>query len=69
MAYQKAVIARGWTPHDTAAKAKQENLMTHTYVKALRQLAPDMGAYINEVRNVYLRCFNYLLHVDNILII
>jgi hypothetical protein len=38
-----------WTPFDAAAKAKQENLMTNTYVAALRKLAPDMGAYVNEV--------------------
>jgi hypothetical protein len=30
-------------------QAQQENLLTNVYVEALRQLAPDMGAYQNEV--------------------
>jgi hypothetical protein len=38
-----------WKPFDAAEKAKQEDLLTNTYVEALRKLAPDMGAYINEV--------------------
>lgn len=29
-------------------KAEQQDLLTHTYVEALRELAPDTGAYINE---------------------
>jgi hypothetical protein len=44
------VIGRGWTPFDSAAKAREEELMTYTYVEALRRLAPNMGAYVNEVR-------------------
>jgi hypothetical protein len=39
-----------WSPLDTAAKLKQQNLLTNTYVGALRELAPGSGAYINEVR-------------------
>lgn len=38
-----------WDPFDNAAKAEQENLLTNTYDAALRKLAPDMGAYMNEV--------------------
>jgi hypothetical protein len=44
-----AVIGVGWAPFDTAAKQQQENLLTNTYVAALRKLAPNMGAYVNEV--------------------
>lgn len=43
------VVGVGWAPFDTVGKAQQENLLTNTYVEAFRQLAPDMGAYINEV--------------------
>jgi hypothetical protein len=38
-----------WPPLDQAQKIEQQNLMTNTYVKALRVLAPDTGAYVNEV--------------------
>jgi hypothetical protein len=38
-----------WPPLDEAEKLEQQNLITNTYVKALRVLAPDTGAYINEV--------------------
>jgi hypothetical protein len=31
------------------AKFSQQNLLTNVYVEALRQIAPDMGAYVNEV--------------------
>ena len=43
------VVGVRWNPFDAVGKATQENLLTNTYVEALRQLAPDMGAYINEV--------------------
>lgn len=43
------VVGVSWAPFDTVDKAKKEDLLTNTWVKALRQLAPDMGAYINEV--------------------
>ena len=46
----------GWAAFDTAGKLQQENLLTNTYVAALRKLAPNMGAYINEVC-VLLRSF------------
>ena len=39
-----------WQPFDIAGKAKQEDLLANTRVAALRKLAPDTGAYINEVR-------------------
>jgi hypothetical protein len=42
-------VGVGWAPFDTAAKLQQENLLTNTYVAALRKLAPNMGAYVNEV--------------------
>jgi hypothetical protein len=37
-----------WPDLNPAAQAEQENLQTNTYVAALRELAPDMGAYLNE---------------------
>jgi len=37
-----------WPALDPAAQAEQENLLTNTYVAAMRELAPDMGAYQNE---------------------
>jgi hypothetical protein len=37
-----------WNPFDTAEKARQEKLNTYTYTEALRKLAPDSGAYVNE---------------------
>lgn len=37
-----------WDYNDVVGKAEQENLLTNTYVKALRDLAPDTGAYVNE---------------------
>jgi hypothetical protein len=30
-------------------QAQKENLLTNIYIEALSQLAPDMGAYQNEV--------------------
>lgn len=42
------VTGVSWPPLDTAAKVKQQNLLTNTYLKALRELEPDTGAYINE---------------------
>ena len=39
-----------WLPLNATARLKQQNMLTNTYVKALRELAPDTGAYINEVR-------------------
>jgi hypothetical protein len=51
-AWRKALVhttvAVGWQPFDAATKAKEEDLLTNTYVAALRRLAPDMGAYVNE---------------------
>ncbi|KAH6684650.1 hypothetical protein B0J14DRAFT_527517 [Halenospora varia] len=44
-----AVLAVDWPPFDVAEKAKQESLLTNSYVKALRDLTPNMGAYVNEV--------------------
>jgi hypothetical protein len=49
MVIMETVLSRGWSPLDAAEKAKQEDLMTNTYVAALRRLAPDVGAYVNEV--------------------
>ncbi len=39
-----------WQPFDYAQKDKQTDLLNNVYVEALRQLAPDTGAYVNEVR-------------------
>jgi hypothetical protein len=38
-----------WPALDESAKTTQIGLMNSTYVEALRKLAPDMGAYVNEV--------------------
>lgn len=43
------VVGVSWAPFDVIGKAKQEGLLTNTYVEAFRRLAPDMGAYVNEV--------------------
>jgi hypothetical protein len=48
-----AVLGVEWAPFDEAGKVKQEDLLTNTYVEALRQLAPDMGAYVNEVCPIF----------------
>jgi hypothetical protein len=45
----KVVIGVGWAPFDEAEKAKQIDLLNNVYTEALRKLAPDMGAYVNEV--------------------
>lgn len=45
----KIVLTVGWQPFDEKAKEEQETLLNGTYTEALRKLAPDMGAYINEV--------------------
>jgi hypothetical protein len=37
-----------WPSRDTVAEAVQKNLLTNVYVEALRVLAPDTGAYVNE---------------------
>lgn len=42
-----------WPPLMPAVKLEQQNLMTNTYVEALRVLAPDTGAYVNEVLPVF----------------
>jgi hypothetical protein len=34
---------------DTVEKEKQLDLNTNVYTEALRKIAPDTGAYINEV--------------------
>ncbi|TVY19635.1 FAD-linked oxidoreductase ZEB1 [Lachnellula arida] len=47
-AYVHTVVGAYWEPFDLAEKAKQEDLLTNTYVEAWRKLAPDTGAYVNE---------------------
>ncbi|KAH8600686.1 hypothetical protein B0O99DRAFT_589582 [Bisporella sp. PMI_857] len=47
-AYVHALSGGRWTPFDYAKKAEVENKLTNVWGKALRELAPDMGAYINE---------------------
>ncbi|RFU32605.1 hypothetical protein B7463_g3715, partial [Scytalidium lignicola] len=42
------VIGVSWTPQNETEKAQQQNLLTNTYVKALRDLAPNTGSYVNE---------------------
>jgi hypothetical protein len=43
-----ALLGVSWTPLNETEKAEQLNLLTNTYVKALVDLAPNSGAYINE---------------------
>jgi hypothetical protein len=43
------VVTVSWPPFDAVKKAAQENKPTNVLVDAWRELAPDMGAYINEV--------------------
>jgi len=38
-----------WPPLEPAVRLEEQNLMTNTYTEALRVLAPDTGAYVNEV--------------------
>ncbi|KAI9775942.1 MAG: hypothetical protein M1835_005659 [Candelina submexicana] len=37
-----------WNPHNDTLKSEQTELLTNTYVKELRDLAPDSGCYLNE---------------------
>jgi hypothetical protein len=53
----KVVIGVGWAPFDEAEKAKQTDLLNNVYTEALRKLAPDMGAYVNEV-GLPSKCWN-----------
>ena len=43
-----------WAHFDAAGKAEQENLLTNTYVKALSDPAPYMGAYLNLASSIVL---------------
>lgn len=38
-----------WQPFDKAGEKEQTDLLNDVYIEALRQLAPDTGAYVNEV--------------------
>jgi hypothetical protein len=49
--HHHAVLGVAWQPFNTAERSEQQNILTNTYVDALRKLAPDMGAYLNEVHN------------------
>lgn len=44
-----------WAPFDSAGQAAQRDKLTNVWVEALRKLAPDTGAYINEV--FFVMCF------------
>jgi hypothetical protein len=46
---QEIVLGVQWEPFNNAQKAQQTDLLDNVYIEALRQLAPDMGAYVNEV--------------------
>ena len=43
-------IPVSWPPLDNTAEKKQRHLLTDVYMEALRELAPDTGSYLNEVR-------------------
>ncbi|KFZ14095.1 hypothetical protein V502_06248 [Pseudogymnoascus sp. VKM F-4520 (FW-2644)] len=47
-AYVHTVVSSGWDPLDAAGREKQLDLNTNVYTEALRKIAPDTGAYINE---------------------
>lgn len=48
--YVHNIVARGWAPgSDEATIAAVHNDITYTKVQALKTLAPDTGAYMNEV--------------------
>jgi len=53
------VTGGGWPPFDQAKKAEVENQITNIWGKAYRELAPDMGAYINEVYCRPVTCLKY----------
>lgn len=43
------MIGARWNPFDAAEEEKQKALLTDVYVEGLRRMAPDSGAYVNEV--------------------
>jgi len=43
------VIGARWNSLDAAEEKKQKALLTDVYVEGLRRMAPDSGAYVNEV--------------------
>lgn len=45
----RSVVGVSWAPFDAAGQATQRDKLTNVWVEALRKLAPDSGAYINEV--------------------
>jgi len=47
-AYVHSVLPLDWAPFDEEEKSYQEGNLTDVYIEALRKLAPDMGAYVNE---------------------
>ena len=46
----RSILVTGvsWTALNETAKDQAQNLLTNTYVEALRVLAPGSGAYVNE---------------------
>ncbi|KAN0104180.1 FAD-binding domain containing protein [Hyaloscypha variabilis] len=46
-AYSHSVVGVGWVPFQTAMETQQLSDL-NVYVEALTELAPDMGAYVNE---------------------
>lgn len=44
-----SVVVAGWNALDTAAEESLVAQLNSTQIQALRDLAPDMGAYVNEV--------------------
>ena len=49
-AYVHALVPVYWLWKDESAKQQQTHKLTSTYIAALRDLLPDSGCYINEVR-------------------
>ncbi|OBT38737.1 hypothetical protein VE00_10689 [Pseudogymnoascus sp. WSF 3629] len=47
-AYVHTVVSSSWDPLDVTGREKQLDLNTNVYTEALRKIAPDTGAYINE---------------------
>jgi hypothetical protein len=47
------VTSSQWNPLDAAGRKEAIDLNTNVYTEALRKLAPNTGAYINEVSVIF----------------
>ena len=49
------VTGIGWLPFNAAMKATEITDLTYNLTAALRELAPNTGCYLNEVRIFYIK--------------